>query len=87
MTAVEWLQEAISSKGTFIAVGNEEDELCIEILVLKEILSKAKEMEKQQIIDAYIDIKKEYINRMDCYPPQFIVDEAKQYYNQRFKNE
>lgn len=45
------------------------------------------EMEKQQIIDTYIECKKEYIVRMDCYPPQFIVDEAKQYYNQRFKNE
>jgi hypothetical protein len=50
-------------------------------------IEQAKEMEKQQIIDAYIECKKEYIVKMDCYPPQFVVDEAKQYYNQRFKNE
>ena len=44
------------------------------------------EIEKQQIIDAYIECKKEYIVKMDCYPPQFVVDEAKQYYNETYNN-
>lgn len=51
-----------------------------------EIVEQAKEMEKQQIENAYIECKREYIIRMDCYPPQFVVDEAKQYYNKTFKN-
>ena len=41
-----------------------------------EIVKQAKEMEKQQIIDAYIDrIKDTYNNRL----------EAEQYYNHTFK--
>jgi hypothetical protein len=41
------------------------------------VLENKLEMEKQQIIDAYIECKREYIVRMDCYPPQFVADEAK----------
>ena len=45
------------------------------------------EMEKQQIIDAYINCKREYVISIDCYPPQFVLNEATEYYTQTFKSE
>lgn len=61
-TAVEWLVEEIECRG----------------IVTKELrlaFKKAKEMEKQQIIDAY---KEAIING-------FLDDDAEQYYNETFK--
>jgi hypothetical protein len=52
-TAVEFLKEAIFSKGTFIAVGDGDDEFCIELSVLKELFKQTNEMFEQQIQDAY----------------------------------
>lgn len=49
-----------------------------------EIFEKAKEMEKQQIIDSYIECKRQYIIKESCFPPQFVVKEAEQYYNETF---
>jgi hypothetical protein len=60
-TAVEFLKEAIFSKGTFIAVGDGDDEFCIELSVLKELFKQANEMEKQQIIDAYVECWKTHV--------------------------
>ena len=40
----------------------------------KERIAKAKEMEKEHIIQG------------DVYPPQFVIDKAEQYYNETFKN-
>lgn len=77
-SAVEWLVEQL-----FKTYNNTTEKK----IDNKSIIEQAKEMEKQQIIDAYIECKKEYIVRMDCYPPQFVVDEAKQYYDEKFKNE
>ena len=76
MTAVEWLYKNLLDN----PMSNED------VIYNINVLEQAKEMFEQQIIDAYIECKKEYIVKMDCYPPQFVVDEAKQYYNQRFKN-
>ena len=73
-TAVEWLVEDLGAY------------LPISITSVKLSIEQAKEIEKQQIMDAYIECKKEYIVKMDCYPPQFVVDEAEQYYNEQFKN-
>lgn len=42
------------------------------------ILSKALEMEKQQIIDAYIEASEN---------PALILDDAEQYYNQTYKQD
>jgi len=81
MTAVEWLTEEMIQRKFF------EKETELSYTTLELLTNEANEMFKQQIIDTYIHIKKEYICGMDCYPPQFVVDEAKQYYNQRFKNE
>jgi len=46
----------------------------------------AKEMEKGQIIDAIIISEKEHIIQGNVYPPQFVVDKAKKYYNETFTN-
>jgi len=66
-TAVEWLEEQLK---IVLPILKDEDE----ILYINSI-NKAKEMEKQQIIDARV--KK---------PLQSEWDEAEQYYNEQFKN-
>ena len=71
-TAVEWFYEEIWKQFGFSCSSN--------------ILDKAKEMEKQQIIDAVVDTQKEYIIQASCYPPQFILDKAFNYYEERFNN-
>jgi hypothetical protein len=60
MTAVEWIEETIDKKhmGAF----------------LKSIIEQAKELEKQQIIDAY---ETSHISMMT----------SEQYYNETFKSE
>jgi len=77
MTAVEWLVEQL-----FKTYNNTTEKK----IDNKSIIEQAKEIEKLQIMDAYIECKKEYIVRMDCYPPQFVVDEAEQYYNETYNN-
>ena len=42
------------------------------------VLDQAKEMEKEQIIDAYIEASEN---------PALILDDAEQYYNETFKSE
>lgn len=79
-SAVEWLIEELKRIDNYWE--KDSTDYTDSVRYAKEI---AEEMFKQQIIDAYIECKKEYIVKMDCYPPQFVVDEAKQYYNQRFK--
>ena len=55
-------------------------------LKYKKAFEKSKEMEKQQIIDAIVDTQKEYIIQASCYPTQFILDKAFNYYKERFNN-
>jgi len=74
-TAVEWLGENMG----FLIPSDKE-------LLAIQIINQAKEMEKQQIIDSYIECKRQYIIQESCFPPQFVVKEAEQYYNKRFKN-
>lgn len=69
-TAVEWLVEQLQ-QNKFIT----ESQIYI-----------AKEMEKEQILDAIIISEKEHIIQGNVYPPQFVVDKAKKYYNETFKN-
>lgn len=52
---------------------------------LEALFEQAKEMEKQNIIDAYIECKRQYVIQESCFPPQFVVEEAEQYYNETFK--
>ena len=72
-TAVEWLEEVIEYKNQggcrYIA---------FDVFKLQELFQQAKEMEKQQIIDAYQN--KRYID----YP--YPMQEAQIYYNETFKN-
>ena len=72
-TAVEWLVQEMINNG-----------LDYPISEMSKILEQAKEMEKQQIIDAVVDTQKEYIIQASCYPPQFILDKAFNYYEERF---
>ncbi len=75
-TAVEFAVEQLEK---FIPEGNQ--------ITIYAILEKAKEMEKQQIIDAIVDTQKEYIIQASCYPPQFILDKAFNYYKETFKQD
>lgn len=74
-TVIDWLAEKIFSEATFIAVANNEDELAIEVSVIKRILKQAKEIEKQQIVDAANSE-----NSID-------INHGEQYYKVTFKSE
>jgi hypothetical protein len=50
----------------------------------EDIRKQAKEMEKEQIIDAIIISEKEHIIQGNVYPPQFVVDKAERYYKQKY---
>ena len=68
-TAVEWLYDR------FLYAG---------YAVNSEWLKQAKEMEKEQIIDAHIEGQRVF----DKYPhTQWTNDQAEQYYNETFKQE
>jgi len=70
MTALEWYFKQIQSKEHFT-----QDEF-------DGIYEKAKELEKQQIIDARLTAPSELIT----YSKTTYLDEAEQYYNETFKN-
>ena len=74
LTAVEWLLEQIVVRRN--GLDNS--------IPLKELFEQAKEMEKQQIIDAYGEGK---TNGMDISHPLSLTKEisAEQYYNETFK--
>jgi hypothetical protein len=71
-TAVEWLIDELKDNG-------------IEYLDLAyEIIEQAKEMEKQQIIDAYVTpLSKEFWFKKD----DIFNQQAEQYYNETFKKD
>jgi hypothetical protein len=71
MTAVEWLMEQITYDNGF----GERHNSYIDSFNLKEFFEKAKEMEKKQIIEAWI---------AEDNPLQRL--KAEQYYNETFKN-
>jgi predicted GNAT family acetyltransferase len=68
MTAVEWLVSQLNKQGFAQVVTDEE-------------INKAKEMEKQQIIEAY---HKGYSDAIQAEPKQY---DPEQYYNETFKSE
>jgi hypothetical protein len=51
------------------------------------IINRAKEMEKQIIIDAIITCEKEHYAHSTVYPSQFVIDKAEQYYNETYGND
>ena len=79
-TAVEWLGNEITNR---IVKRNPHDTIIIQTQgeILIELIEQAKEMEKQQIIDAYLkDRPKATINKT-----LVTWDKAEQYYNEKFK--
>jgi len=72
-TAVEWYSEQLKDKLGQIVI-NQNWQL------FDEIIEQAKEMEKEQIIEAYWD---GYIKPYS----QEMITEAEQYYNETFKSE
>jgi hypothetical protein len=68
-TAIEWLVEQLEGDDAMIA-------RVIGLKKYNEIYKKAKEMEKQQIIDAYINGGHQHRFKA----------EAEEYYNETFKN-
>ena len=64
-TALEWLEQ----------------EMLKPYLSMKEILEQAKEMEKEQIMDAHINGQSEFDN--GAYR-QEVIDNAEQYYNETY---
>lgn len=70
-TAVEWLANELYEKFEMRGDG----------ILYDEILTKAKEMEKQQIIDAVDSANKKWRSQQS----EFILN-GQQYYNETFKN-
>lgn len=70
-TAIEWLVNCIESMDWG------------EITTRKELYAKAMDMEKEQIIDAYLKDRKkvDFVNALK------LMDKAEQYYNETFKSE
>ena len=64
-TATDWLIEELTPS------------IALQQKHIDELKQQAKEMEKQQIIDAYIEASEN---------PALILDDAEQYYKQQFKN-
>ena len=78
-TAVEWLVEELEGDDSKIA----------RIIGLKKynsIIQQAKEMEKQQIEDAITQYEIKYNNVFSEQGILNVVNKAKQYYNETFKN-
>jgi hypothetical protein len=68
-TAIEWLVEQLDGENHL--TDNE----------IKRILKQAKAMEKEQIVDAALELNPGNI------PPKLVKELAKQYYNKTFKSE
>ena len=75
-------------KGTIVSGDLEENTVTIEMdkpIILKagEYVVIPIEEFKQQIIDAYIECKRQYVIQESCFPQQFVV-KAEQYYNETY---
>lgn len=78
-TAVEFLIEQIKSKADNLPTNTKENRRAKGIYVDCLIMARqAKEIEKEQIIDAYIEASEN---------PALILDDAEQYYNQKYKQD
>jgi len=75
-TALEWLMYQMLE-----CVGNNEDDT-MEIVIPRDAFEKAKAMEKEQIIDAYLKDRK----RRDFLNALKLMDKAEEYYNKTYKN-
>jgi adenylate kinase len=84
-TAVEWYRIKISSLTSDLFKEKISGEQFRNLE--KEAYEQAKEMEKEIIIDAIITCEKEHYVHSKVYPPQFVINKAEQYYNNKYENE
>lgn len=80
-TAVEWYAEQAMKLEIEKAKGNMSISYMLRELI--NVLNQAKEMEKEQIIEAYCQGCFDIINQDDIFPRET----SEQYYNQTFKSE
>lgn len=76
MTAVEWFEKEIIKRFKRANSNYTDSEWCFDMI--KKISIQAKEMEKQQIIDAYADGRFSVVNKE--------IISYEQYYNETFNN-
>jgi galactose-1-phosphate uridylyltransferase len=71
MTAVEYLIEQLAKNG----------------ILHSSDIAKAKEMEKQQIMDCFLDVSKELLGDLSQKNLDKLKGASEQYYNETFKSE
>ena len=74
-TAVEWLVEELNQKIHIIPIDKWD--------MIRDIVKQAKEIEKEQIIDAYRDGRSDQHSKV----PRFYNRNAEYYYNETFKQD
>jgi len=77
MTAIEWLIGRFHFEG-FIGTYCDEEQIKSKRQLMIEIIEQAKEMEKQQIVDAFIGHDSDTKDNLEV---------AEQYYNETFKQQ
>jgi hypothetical protein len=82
-SAVEWLIEQLVIMDKQLDGKRKNEDATVMKINPTKIFSQAKEMEKQQIIDAHLNGQAEF--DIEGYRYEVIVN-AKQYYNETFKN-
>jgi hypothetical protein len=79
-TAIEWLWNQLPEILPFTV----DTETAVK---LQKAYQQAKEIEKKIMIDAIIICEKEHYVHSTVYPPQFVIDKAEQYYNNKYGND
>ena len=82
-TAVEWLETQIKTSKYFYKLM--EDINSRSTVAQSDIFEQAKEMEKEQIIDAWLSAWKD--SMLNPLEDKYYQPEAEQYYNETFKSE
>jgi hypothetical protein len=82
-TAVNWIYDKLLT----IETGeNGKIEIKMGFDEFKELFVNANEMHKYQVVDAIVETQREHVIQAECYPPQFVLDKAFDYYEENFKN-
>lgn len=79
MTAIEWLVEELNQKIHIIPMDKWDK--------IRDLVQKAKEMEKEQIIDAFDEGKSDGYKTAREWDEMVIFSNSEQYYNQTFKKD
>jgi len=87
-TAVDWLVEQIKSKADNLPTNTKENRRAKGIYVDCLMMARqAKEMEKEQIIDAYDEGKSDGYKTAREWDEMILWSSAEQYYNETFKKD